>query len=132
MGTHQHTHNHYHNDGLGSEVQALFVKLTDLINEGFNQMAVDFTKITADITAQTTVLQGVAVGVQGLQASNAAQAQQIVDLKAALAAAQVTDPAVQAAADALDKSIQDNTALVSGLIPAATANTPDAPPAPAA
>lgn len=90
-------------------------------------MALDLTKITADIAAQTTILQSVVVAVQGLNASNAAQAQQITDLKTALAAAQVVDPAVQAAADALDKSVQANTALVSGLIPAATANTPTPP-----
>jgi len=87
----------------------------------------DYAKLTADITAQTTVLQGVATAAAGLNAANAEQAQQITDLKAALAAAGATDPAVQAAVDKLDASVQGNTALVAGLVPAVTVNTPTPP-----
>lgn len=54
-----------------------------------------------------------------------------MDLKAALAAAQVNDPAVQAVVDAMDATVQSNTALAQGVLPAVTANTPT-PPAQAA
>lgn len=90
-------------------------------------MGIDTSKILADVTAQTTVLNGLVVFVQGQQAANADQAKQIVDLKAALAAAQVSDPAVQAAVDAIDATVQSNTALAQGVLPAATANTSTPP-----
>lgn len=120
---------HHHSIELGPEVRghfdALFRKL-DHILERLNQMAVDTTKILADITAQTTVLQSLVTFVQAINATNADQAKQIADLKAALAAAQVNDPAVQAAVDAIDATVQSNTALAAGVMPAATANTPSA------
>ena len=91
---------------------------------------VDFTKAQADIAAQTTVLQGVVVGVQALNASNTDLTAQVAALKAAVAA---NDPtAVQAALDNIDAGIQGNTTLVQNLIPAVTANTPTPPAAAAA
>lgn len=93
---------------------------------------VDTAKILADITAQTTVMSGLVTFVQAQQSANADQAKQIADLKAALAAAQVSDPAVQAAIDAMDATVQSNTALAQGVLPAAAANTPDPSAAPAA
>lgn len=102
------------------------------ILEKLENIMIDLTQITADITAQTTVLNGLVIGVQNLNASNAAQAQQISDLKAALAAASVSDPAVIAAVAALDQTVQSNTALAAGLVPAVTANTATPPAAAAA
>jgi hypothetical protein len=118
-----HFHIHHHIEPSSEVLSRL-----DAINQKLDRMErlimADYTKLTADITAQKTVLQGIVLGVQGLNASNAAQSQQISDLKTALAAASVTDPTVQAAVDALDQSVQDNTGLVANLIPAVTANTP--------
>ena len=88
------------------------------------ELMIDTTKITADIAAQTTVLQGVVVATQALNANNAALTQQVADLKAAVAAAGTPDATTQAALDALDASVTANTNLVSGLVPAVTANTP--------
>lgn len=99
------------------------VELDAKLKHVMENMMIDFAKLQADIAAQTTVLQSVATAVTGLNAANAEQAQQIVDLKNALAAAGATDPAVQAAVDALDASVQGNTALVAGLIPNVVANT---------
>lgn len=90
------------------------------------QMTIDSSKLLADVTAQTTVLQGVVIGQKALSDSNAALTQQVADLKAALDAAGTTDPTVQAALDAIDATVQANTGLVSGLVPAVAANTPDA------
>lgn len=90
-------------------------------------LMVDYTKLQADITAQTSVLQSLVVGVQGMHDVNVAEAQQVADLKAALAAAGVTDAAVQATVDAIDQSVQNNTAIAAALIPAVTANTPTPP-----
>lgn len=92
------------------------------ILEKENEAMVDYTKLQADVAAQTTVLQSIAVGVQGLNTSNADLTKQVATLQAALAANDQT--AVQAAADAIDASVQSNTALVANLIPAVTANTP--------
>lgn len=89
---------------------------------------IDTTKITADIAKQTTVLQGVVVATQALNANNAALVQQVADLKAAVAAAGTPDATTQAALDALDASVNTNTDLVAGLVPAVTVNT-DTPPA---
>jgi hypothetical protein len=122
-----HIHNHHHIEPH-SEVLARLNEISrklDLILQKENALMVDYTKLTADITAQTTVLQGVVVGVQALNAANAAFTQQVADLKTALAA---NDPvAAQAAADLLDAGVQANTALVQNLIPAVTANTPTTP-----
>ncbi len=115
--------------GMSPEVTAqlyAFQHKLDLIVTRMDQMAVDTTKILADITAQTTVLQGLVTFVQAINTTNATQAQQIIDLKAALDAAGSNDPAVQAVIDAMDKTVQDNTALAAGVMPAATANTPSA------
>lgn len=89
-------------------------------------MAIDTNKLLADVTAQTTVLQGVVVAQKGLSDGNAALTQQVADLKAALAAAGTTDPATQAALDAIDATVQSNTSLVSGLVSAVAANVPSA------
>ncbi len=93
-----------------------------------NQVMVDSTKLLADVTAQTTVLQGVVIAQKALSDSNATLSQQVADLKAALDAAGNADPAAQAALDAIDATVQSNTALVSGLVPAVQANTPSATP----
>lgn len=97
----------------------------DAINRKLDHMErlimVDYTKLIADISAQTTVLQGVVVGVQGLNASNVTLAAQVADLQAAVAAS--GDPALQTAANAIDQTVQANTALVANLIPAVTSNT---------
>lgn len=124
-----HFHIHHHIEPHPEVLARLndIQRKLDLILQKENILMVDYTKLTADITAQKTVLQGIVLGVQGLNASNAAQSQQISDLKAALAAASVTDPTVQSAVDALDQSVQDNTGLVANLIPAITANTPTPP-----
>lgn len=119
----------HHHIGFSPEVTAqlyAFQHKLDLIIRRMDKMAVDTSKILADITAQTTVLQSLVTFVQAINTTNATQAQQIIDLKAALDAAQVNDPAVQAALDAMDKTVQDNTALAAGVMPAATANTPSA------
>ena len=106
-------------------------RLLKIANRTEIEIMIDTTKITADIAAQTTVLQGVVVATQALNANAAAQAQQIADLKAALAAAGTPDAATQAALDKLDASVTANTTLVAGLVPAVTVNTPT-PPADAA
>jgi|SRR5579872_1668136 len=112
---------HQHQDTF-SVAPPWAIELDAKLNRILELTMTDFTKLQADITAQTTVLQSVVTAVQGLNESNAAQAKQITDLKAALAA---NDPAAaQAAADALDASVQANTALVAGLVPAVTENTP--------
>lgn len=119
----------HHHIVLSPEVRGRFDDISrklDLMNQRINRMAVDTSKILADITAQTTVLNGLVAFVQAINTTNADQAKQIDDLKAALAAAQVNDPAVQAAIDALDATVQSNTALAAGVMPAATANTPSA------
>lgn len=94
-------------------------------------MAIDTTKLLADMTSQTTVLNSLVLFVQGQKTSNDELTQQVADLKAALAAAQVNDPVVQAAVDAIDGIAVSNTALAQGALPAVTANTPT-PPAQAA
>lgn len=109
-------------DGIPGPIDETTGLCRQILRKMENMMA-DLKKLTADIAAQKTVLAGVVIGVQALNASNAAQTQQIADLKAALAAAGVEDPGVQAAIDALDQSVQDNTTLVSGLVPAVTQNT---------
>src|SRR5882672_8045977 len=116
----------HHHIELSPEVRGRFDALShkmDRVFERINQMAVDTSKILADITAQTTVLNGLVTFVQTINTTNADQAKQIEDLKAALAAAQVNDPAVQAAVDAMDATVQSNTALAAGVMPAAIANT---------
>ena len=105
-------------------------EMLSLILQKENILMVDYTKLTADITAQTTVLQSVVVGVQGLNAANATLATQVATLQAAVTAK--GDPALQAAADAVDATVQANTALVANLIPAVTANTPTTAPVAAA
>ena len=90
-------------------------------------MAINTDKLLADMTAQTTVLNSLVLFVQGQNASNADLTKQVADLKAALAAAQVNDPVVQAAIDAIDATAQSNTALAQGALPAVTANTSTPP-----
>jgi len=77
----------------------------------------DFSKLQADVAAQTTVI----AGVQTLLAN---LVQQISDLKNA----GTSDPAVQAAIDSLATSVEANNAALSAAV---AANTPAAP-APAA
>jgi hypothetical protein len=103
-------------------------RLLRITNRTENELMIDTTKITADIAKQTTVLQGVVVATQALNANNAALVQQVADLKAAVAAAGTPDATTQAALDALDASVNTNTDLVAGLVPAVTVNT-DTPPA---
>jgi hypothetical protein len=113
------------------ELDAKLDWILRVITRTENELMIDTAKITADITAQTTVLQGVVVATQALNANNAALTQQVADLKAAVAAAGTPDATTQAAIDALDASVAANTSLVSGLVPAVTQNTPT-PPAEAA
>src|SRR5258708_4527367 len=115
-------HLHRHDDPWRS-APPWAVEIRHILGHLMETVMTDYAKLTADITAQTKVLQGVVLGVRALNESNAAQSKQIEDLRAALAAASVETPAVQAAVDALDQSVQDNTALVAGLVPAVTANT---------
>jgi polyhydroxyalkanoate synthesis regulator protein len=103
-------------------------RLLRLILETQRSIAMDVSKIKADIAAQSTVLQGAVKLIQGLTATNADQSKQIADLKAALANAGTSDASVQSALDALDESIQSNSALISSAMPALTQNT-DTPPA---
>lgn len=113
---------YYHPDHEMAELLASIDRKLDIVLRREKWLMTDYSKIQEDITAQRTVLQGIVVGVQGLNASNADLTQQVADLKAAIAA---NDPAAtQAAIDALDQSVQDNTTLVANLIPAVTANTP--------
>ena len=107
-------------------------RLLKITNRTENEIMIDTAKITADIAAQTTVLQGVVVATQALNANNTALTQQVADLKTALAAAGTPDAATQAAIDALDASVNANTTLVAGLVPAVTANTSTPPPVAAA
>ena len=116
---------HHHSEKPWDSAPAWALELREMLSlilQKENLIMVDYAKLTADITAQTTVLESVVVGVQGLNASNATLAAQVATLQAAVAAN--GDPALQAAADALDQTVQANTALVANLIPAVTANTP--------
>jgi len=81
-------------------------------------MALDITKLTADVTAQSTVISSAVVLITGLNAS-------ISDLKTQLAAAiAANDPAalaaVQAALDDLDAKIASNTAALAAAVPASS------------
>lgn len=85
------------------------------------RIMVDFSKVNADVAAETDALTAVAKYVQGQNAALDDANAQIVALKAAIAA---NDPtAVQAAVDALDANVQANKALAQGILPAITANT---------
>jgi hypothetical protein len=119
-------------DAKLDRLDAKLDRLLKITNRTENELMIDTTKITADITAQTTVLQGVVVAAQALNANNAALTQQVADLKAAVAAAGTPDAATQAAIDQLDAGVTANTTIVAGLVPAVTANTPTPAPVAAA
>jgi uncharacterized protein involved in exopolysaccharide biosynthesis len=72
----------------------------------------DLTKLTEDVTAQTTLVASVQTMLAGLQ-------QQITDLKSQVS----QDPATQAAIDALAQQVEANNAALSSAVPA---NTPAA------
>ncbi len=106
------------------EMREMLTRILVAINRTESEIMIDTTKVTADIAAQTSVLQGLVVFVQSQNSANAALTQQVADLKAALAAAGTPDATTQAALDALDQTVQANTALVANIMPAVTANTP--------
>jgi len=98
-------------------------RLLKITTKTERELMIDTSKITADITRQTTILQGVVVATQALNVNNAALVQQVSDLKAAVASNGTPDATTQAALDNLDSLVNANTDIVSGLVPAVTANT---------
>ena len=68
---HHHHHHHYGGKDLVPPWAAVLQRQNGIIIERINQMAVDTSKILADITAQTTVLNGLVTFVQAINATNA-------------------------------------------------------------
>jgi small-conductance mechanosensitive channel len=83
------------------------------------QMAIDLSKLTADVSAQSDVIKSAQAAIAGLQ-------QAIVDLKSQVS----PDPQTQAAIDALATQVEQNSSALASAIPANTA--PAAAPAPSA
>ena len=85
------------------------------LNARMEQMALDITKLTADVAAQTTVISSAVALITGLNSA-------VSDLKTQLAAAiAANDPAalaaVQAALDDLDAKLTANTASLAAAVP---------------
>src|ERR1035437_5583022 len=91
------------------EIDEKLDRLLKITNRTENEIMFDAAKTTADIAKQTTVLQGVVVAAQALNANNVALTQQTADLKAAAAAAGSTDAAMQDALNKLDAGVNANT-----------------------
>lgn len=89
-----------------------------------HQIMLDVAQLTADVTAETNIVQGVVAFVAAQKTQNDTLAAQVADLKAQLASN--PDAAVQAGLNSLDSTVASNNALLSGILPAIVANTPAA------
>ena len=97
--------------GLNSKLD-LILALIHAISKQENTMAIDLTKLTAEVAANTSVTTSVETLISNLAA-------QIAAIPTS------TDPATQAALDALVQQLNAND---TGLAAAVTANTPAPPP----
>lgn len=108
-------HIYLHDDDNTSLLQNLLEKVS--------KMSVDMTALTASVAAEDTEIASAITAINGFPAV-VAQA-----VKDALTANGVADAAAQTAADAAAADIQAQTAALTAAL---AANTPSAPPAPAA
>jgi hypothetical protein len=92
------------------------------------ELTMDVTRARAAIEQQTTVIKGAVAFIKTISESNQAQTQQIADLKSAIESAGAhEDPGVQAALDAIESSVKDNTSLIATAVPAILQNTSTTP-----
>lgn len=119
---------HVTNEQLWQKLDDLEKHLTHRLSYWEMIMALDISKLTADVTALDSAVQAAATVITALKQTNSDQATQIQTLKDALAAATSTsDPAIQAALDAIDETIAGDKTLLDNAGTAIPANTGAAP-----
>ncbi len=116
-----HHHHYFHAADSDPRIDQVLNLLTKLTAKE-DKMAIDVTKLVADVAAERTVIDGAITLLNGQTAT-------LIDLKTQLAAAiAANDPAaMQAVQDALDKAATDLESQKTDLANAIVANTPAAP-----